>query len=107
MASRRSPKPTKRAVRTLAEVVADGDLRSSLVALRDELAKAIEDADTDKVAPLARQLRDVLADLDTLSTPEVSEVDELRLAREQRRAAKVPSGAGDGVKRGRGGDRSR
>jgi len=107
LAARRTATPTKRAVRKLSEVVKDGDLRSSLVALRDELAAAIEEAETDKVAPLARQLRDVLADLDALAVPEVSTVDELHVARQERRAAAVPADPGDGVKRRRGGDRSR
>lgn len=85
---RRPParRPAKPAA-SLREVVAAGDRRASLIALRDELAKRLQDADRD-VAPISRQLLLVLRELDQLPTPaEESKVDELANRRARRRAA--------------------
>lgn len=71
---------------TLSEFAAAGDRRKSLEALRDLLARQLETADRD-VPALARQLREVMADLDALPNPhEKSRVDELNKRRAQRRA---------------------
>jgi hypothetical protein len=54
---------------TLAAVVAKGDRKASLEALRDTLAGSIEVAESKEVAALARQLQSVLAELDALAAP--------------------------------------
>lgn len=79
--------------RTLPEVVADGDRRASLEALRDALAQSIASAEPENVAALAKQLRDTLRELAELPVKaEVSPLDEIR-ARRQRRADAAPPGA--------------
>ena len=50
----------------LSHVVASGDYRASLEALRDHLAASVEVVDADKKAPLAKQLADVLDKLANL-----------------------------------------
>lgn len=83
----------------LAEAVASGDRRIALEALRDRLAGELEhEADTgfcteckrssSSVAPLAKRLEDVLAQLDQLA-PAASgtALDELRRRRENRGVA--------------------
>lgn len=85
--------------------VASGDRRRGLLALRDRLAEAIEAAEPGQVAPLAKQLSDVLAQLDQLRVPEVSARDDLANRRVARRAAaKVQGAPGEGVVGGPGGD---
>jgi hypothetical protein len=77
--------------------VASGDRRRALVALRDRLVAAIEETEGFHVAPLAKQLSDVLADLDKLREPEVSARDDLASRRTARRAAaQVQGGAAGG-----------
>ncbi len=92
---------------TLTKAVQSGDQRKALTALRDELARAVEAADAEKKAPLARQLTIVLDRLAALPTEGVkSTVDQLARKRAARRAkAKVvdaPARGGD-KRRGRSG----
>ncbi len=64
-----------------------GDHRARLEALRDRLESAVGEAGHRDLAPLAGQLRQVLAELAALGdTKETSGVDDLRAARERRRA---------------------
>ena len=71
----------------LVAAVASGDRREALLALRDELARRLVDADRD-AAPLARQLTIVLREIEQLPVPgEKSRVDDLAKRRAQRRTA--------------------
>jgi hypothetical protein len=89
----------------LSEAVAKGR-REGLVALRDVLAASVGLADPDRRAPLAKQLSEVMRELDSLPNAEVvSRVDELKAKRAKRRPAAKDSAsaAGDGKRRpGRG-----
>lgn len=73
----------------LSEIIARGDQRESLEALRDNLADWIDRAKYAKdVAPLAQRLADVIARLDALPDERrESPVDDLARARAARRAA--------------------
>ena len=71
----------------LVAAAASGDRREALLALRDELARRLVDADRD-AAPLARQLMIVLREIEQLPVPgEKSRVDDLAKRRARRRAA--------------------
>jgi hypothetical protein len=72
----------------LAAVVAQGDRRASLEAIRDHLAKELEDAPaTVAVAPIAKQLADVIRELESLpGARKDSKSDELASRRAARRA---------------------
>lgn len=71
-----------------------GDRRATLVALRDKLAAEIEDIDPRYLAPLVRQMTDVMNALDTMPAEARSKVDELAKRRAVRRATpKVADGA--------------
>ena len=71
----------------LVAAAASGDRREALLALRDELARRLVDADRD-AAPLARQLTIVLREIEQLPVPgEKSRVDDLAKLRARRRAA--------------------
>ncbi|MGZ4524222.1 MAG: hypothetical protein ACXVXO_12530 [Mycobacteriaceae bacterium] len=66
----------------LGEVVAGGDYRASLEAVRDRLAAAIDGASDRQlvhVAPLAKQLQDVLKTLADLPVPD-AEADSVETA---------------------------
>jgi hypothetical protein len=77
--------------------VSSGDRRRALVALRDQLVSAIEETEGFHVAPLAKQLADVLAQLDSMKVPEVSTRDDLARRRTARRAAaQIPGDAAGG-----------
>lgn len=70
----------------LADITAEGDRRKALQALREHLARALDSADERYIAPLAKQLADVMRELDALPTgKEVSPVDDLAKRRVQRR----------------------
>jgi len=70
----------------LPEEVASGDLRRSLVALRDVLAVTLTEAEPRERAPLARQLTVVLERIAAIpEAEEESLTDELRRRREARR----------------------
>jgi len=72
---------------SLAGVVAAGDHRGSLVALRDFLAAQLMVADRD-VPALARQLTNVLNEINAVPAPDVeSKLDDLESKRAKRRAA--------------------
>lgn len=73
---------------SLVEKAEQGDRRATLEALRDRLARQIEDTDSGRdVAALGRLLADVLAQLDSLPTSaEVSRADEIAARRAARRA---------------------
>lgn len=72
----------------LIEIVATGDRRGSLEAIRNLLAARLPYAPPREVAPMARQLVDVIRELDELPDGEVaSVVDDLAAARAARRAA--------------------
>ena len=76
----------RRTQETLSGLASGGDRRSTLEALRNLLAVQLETAERD-VPALARQLREVMAELDSLPNPqEKSRVDELNKRRAQRRA---------------------
>lgn len=66
--------------------VTSGDRGEALAALRDLLAVSLEETPPEKRAPLAKQLVDVLGQLDTLPAKEVSPSDDLRARRAARRA---------------------
>ena len=66
---------------------APGDYEQRLLALRDLLTTSLDDCPPYSRAPLARQLVDVLARLEDLHPPEVTDrVDDLAAARAARRA---------------------
>lgn len=85
-----TPRPTcgPPEVATLDEAAASGDRRQALEALRDYLAATLADTDDVKaVAPIAKQLADVLREIDGLSdSKEGSVVDDLAARRAARRA---------------------
>lgn len=89
---------TNRRVLGLADVVAAGDRRHSLEALRDHLAQELENAPAGlAIGPIANQLRVVLAELDAMpDASKESTVDDLDKRRRARRAASagvdVPTG---------------
>lgn len=70
----------------LADVVKAGDRRASLEAIRDRVALELESAGGRDVAALAKQLTDVIRELDSLPNAErKSAVDDLSSARAARR----------------------
>jgi hypothetical protein len=76
--------------RDLEQVTASGDRRKSLEALRDYLAAELQAGPSTSVAvaPIAKELRAVLEELDSLPTGrEESKVDDLAAARAKRRAS--------------------
>lgn len=81
-----APRKRTPAPKTFTQVIAEGDRRAGLVALRDRLARELEDADRD-VASLARQLQSVLREIDELpSLQQESTLDDLANRRSARRA---------------------
>lgn len=89
MAARtRKPAPVER---SLPEVVADGDHRLALEALRDELARRLPSAETREAPALARQLTMVLRELASLPSPATDSVlDDLA----SKRAARIAKAQG-------------
>lgn len=72
----------------LSAAAKSGDRRKALEALRDELARALEDADVAVKAQLAGQLRATLKDLDELPSVSVdSSLEKARKKRADRRAS--------------------
>lgn len=72
----------------LSAAAKSGDRRKALEALRDELARALEDADVAVKAQLAGQLRATLKDLDELPSVSVdSPLEKARKKRADRRAS--------------------
>lgn len=75
---------------SLAHAVADGDRRSSLIAIRDRLAAELDNPliMPKDVAAVSKQLADVIREIDALpNAAEVSEVADLARRRESRRKA--------------------
>lgn len=73
---------------SVSEAAETGDRRKALEAIRSSLATAIEAAEPRELAPLVKQLRETLAELDELPTGEErSLVDDLASRRAERRAA--------------------
>ena len=71
----------------LVAVIAAGDRRDSLIALRDELARRLVEADKD-IAAIARQLTNTLQAIAELPAPaERSTLDEIAAKRAARRTA--------------------
>ncbi len=62
------------------------DRRDRLTALRDRLEAAISTCEPRELAPLAKQYRDTLLELDTMPAKEASRVDDLASRRAARRA---------------------
>ena len=79
----------RKQVAGLAAVVAGGNRRASLEALRDHLAQELENAPAGiAIGPIAKELRTVIAELDSIPTgKEESTVDDLAKRRASRRAA--------------------
>ena len=74
--------------RSLPEVIASGDRRASLEAIRNKLAADLAITDGFHSAALAKQLADVIRELDSLpGGAEVSTVDDLAARRAARRSA--------------------
>ena len=72
---------------TLPDVVATGDRRASLEALRDHLARQLANPETRDHAALSRQLREVIREIDELPTlQQESTLDDLANRRATRRA---------------------
>ena len=107
----------------LVATVQGGDLRASLAAIRDDLARSIQRLPLCKrcgssevslaKGPLVRQLRDVLQQLEDLGPPEGQKeetaLERIRSSRDRRKDAdppRTPPGRGD-QRSGRGGDRPR
>jgi hypothetical protein len=79
---------------SLATVTATGDYAATLSALRDRLAREIDEADQPRdVAVLSARLTDVLAQLASVKPPETSVRDELAKKRQRRQAASRKSDA--------------
>lgn len=78
---------------SLTQAVATGDRPVALRALRDKLARQIDESDSGRdVAALAARLQAVLNDLDNLpNTAEVSAADDLASRRRARRANTTPA----------------
>jgi len=82
------PRPAKtQAADSLKSIVALGDRRKSLEALRDHLAaELLEGPSTVAIAPIAKELRAVIEELDSLPLgKEESKVDDLAAKRATRR----------------------
>jgi hypothetical protein len=72
----------------LTEAMATGDPRTQLVAMRDHLARRLEEAEDRSAAPIAARLADVVERLaDLPDSEEVDSVDDLASRRTRRRAA--------------------
>ncbi|GIH29084.1 hypothetical protein Aph01nite_73940 [Acrocarpospora phusangensis] len=77
--------------RRISTVVGEGDRRASLEAIRDKLARELQAAIGKDAATLAKQLRETLAELESLpGGKEVSAVDEIA----ERRTRRIADAAG-------------
>jgi len=95
--------PARKRPTNLTGVVATGDRVKSLEALRDVLAARLLASEDDRVvAPIAKQLSDVMRELEALTPPKVTDqVDEQRRKREERRAKVSNRATGSDERRGR------
>ncbi len=73
----------------LVEAAASGDRRRTLEQLRDYLARSLMDVEPKNAAPLAKQLADVVRELNEMPATEANELDELA----RQRAARVAGAA--------------
>lgn len=71
----------------LIKAVQSGDDRKSLIAIRDVLAKRLDEAEPRESAAIARQLVDVIGRIRMLPGEEKSDLDDLADRRKKRRAA--------------------
>jgi hypothetical protein len=72
----------------LSTTAGSGDRRRTLEVLRDTLAQAIEGAQPQYVAALAKQLSSVMAELEGIAPPkEASKLDDLASRRAERRSS--------------------
>jgi hypothetical protein len=77
---------------TIADAARSGDRRAALVAMRDKLARDMDDAPPAVVAQIAGRLSAILAEIDGLAVAgERSLVDELKQRRADRLAAAEPA----------------
>lgn len=74
----------------LSTVIRGGDWLESRIALRDHLAKALEEAPVGVKAQIAGQLRSVLDDIEAADVPEGSTLDDLAARRTARRRGSEP-----------------
>lgn len=90
----------KQQVSMPAELVAAvaGDRRAALEAIRDRLAAELQRARGTGAAAVARELREVLAELEAIPDEEVSPVDQLARRRAERRA-RAAGGEVDAVRK--------
>jgi hypothetical protein len=73
---------------SITEAASTGDRRQTLLAMRDKLAKDMDEAPPSVVAQIAGRLSAILAEIDGLAGPgEVSSLDELDQRRQNRIAA--------------------
>lgn len=77
----------------LSEAAGSGDRRRALEELRDLLAESLEAVDEKYRAPLAKQLRETIAELESLPVKGGSKVDELSQRRKRRKAGASDSAA--------------
>ena len=77
-----------------------GDRKAALEAIRDRLAAELTRARGTGAAAIARELREVLTELEAIPDPEVSPVEQLLRRRAERRAA-AEGGAVDSVRKQR------
>lgn len=86
---------------SVASVAAEGDIRRTLEALRDSLARQLDACEPAVAAQISGQLRQVLKDLQALPAPKGgSKRDEVKQKREARRRA-APSVVADASSGGR------
>jgi len=80
-------------VASLSAAAASGNRRDALEALRALLAASLEDVEPDKRAPLAKQLRETMAEIDALPVnDERSQVGDLTARRAARLSASTAAG---------------
>lgn len=89
----------------LLKTVESGDRAKSLEQLRDFLAARLEMAEDDRViAPLAKQLAEVMRELEQIKPAQVTVVDDLQRQREKRRKAALSKRPASCQQRGSGSD---
>jgi hypothetical protein len=96
MAERRvlgGPKKVVQQPISVASAAESGDTLAALKALRDKLAREIDNCGSKRdLAPLSRQLATVLAQIEAWRPPRASVRDEIAAKRTKRRAAAADSG---------------
>lgn len=74
---------------SVAEVAASGDERATLVAMRDRLARAMDDAPDAVVAQVAARLQQVLARIEELGVPQRESLTDVLAERRRAKSAGV------------------